>query len=209
MMVGGESGKVRCMYSKRLSLGRIGPEGNTMLGLVRHDVAVSPALFGTISLQVMAGVGALVQSKVADVTTTNLPSDHGRHTHVVISPLRSFKEHRLVVIVDRRKASSYDLRETPTLYDQRVEHDLKGGAAITVRGGNGDTPFSRDEPVHHECEGFVKATGIRIPHPTDGATGARLLAVQEVSRRSLNTNGEGVLVSELASLLELSGMNDD
>lgn len=200
-----ELGHVHYAYSNRLSLGKIRREENILWSFAPHDVAILLRMFGALPLQVTATGGAYVQPNIADVTVTNLLFDQGKRAHIFVSWLHPFKEQRLVVIGDRKMASFDDVNKRLTLYDQRVELDFNGGAPIPIRGEGEDVPFEADEPLRRECLAFLDAIATRTPPLTDGASGARVLAVLEASQRSLMMNGENVVLPSYAPDLAISG----
>jgi len=103
-------------------------------------------------------------------------------------------------------ASSYDVKKTLALCDRWGELDLNRAALTQSRDESKDVPFSLDEPLHRDCEVSSEEPAAGVPPLADGTSGARGL---EVSQRSLNMTGEGLVLPELASLPGLSGMNGD
>ena len=94
----GELGKVRYIYSNRLSLGKVRREENILWSFAPHDIAIILRLMGQMPFQVVACGGSYVQPNIADVTVTNLLFDNGVRAHIFVSWLHPFKEQRLVVI---------------------------------------------------------------------------------------------------------------
>ena len=189
-MRGGELGKVRYIYSNRLSLGKVRREENILWSFAPHDIAIILRLMGTMPFQVVACGGSYVQPNIADVTVTHLLFDNGVRAHIHVSWLHPFKEQRLVVVGSRKMASFDDVAKQLVLYDQRV--DLREGEPIPVKGNGEEVPFSDDEPLRLECEAFLSAIKTRQPPLTDGASGLRVLKVLQAAPRSLVMNGEPV-----------------
>jgi predicted dehydrogenase len=187
----GELGKVRYIYSNRLSLGRVRREENILWSFAPHDIAIILRLMGTMPFQVVACGGSYVQPNIADVTVTNLLFDNGVRAHIYVSWLHPFKEQRLVIIGSRKMASFDDVAKQLVLYDQRV--DLREGEPIPVKGDAGESePFPQDEPLRRECQAFLQAIETRQPPLTDGPSGLRVLKVLQAAQRSLVMNGEPV-----------------
>ena len=187
---GGELGKIRYIYSNRLSLGKIRREENILWSFAPHDVAVILRLMGALPFQVVACGGNYVQPNIADVTLTHLLFDNGIRAHIHVSWLHPFKEQRLVVIGDKKMASFDDVAKQLTLYDQRV--DVREGEPIPVKGDGELIIFGDDEPLRCECQAFIDAIVTRQPSVTDGESGLRVLKVLQASQRSLVMNGEPV-----------------
>src|SRR5690606_17150951 len=104
----GELGKVRYIYSNRLSLGKIRREENALWSFAPHDVAIMLRLVGQLPFQVTATGGSYVTPNIADVTVTDLLFDNGVRGHIFVSWLHPFKEQRLVVVGDKKMASFDD-----------------------------------------------------------------------------------------------------
>jgi predicted dehydrogenase len=188
----GELGRIRYIYSNRLSLGKIRREENILWSFAPHDIAVILRLIGDLPYQVLACGGGYVQANIADVTVTNLLFDNGVRAHIFVSWLHPFKEQRLVVVGSKKMASFDDVSKRLVLYDQRV--DLKEGEPVPVRGAGQDVSFAQDEPLRVECAAFLTAIETRVPPLTDGVSGLRVLRVLQAAQRSLITNGEPVEV---------------
>jgi predicted dehydrogenase len=186
----GVLGKVRYMYSNRVSLGKVRREENILWSFAPHDVAVMLRLMGSLPFQVAAYGGSYVQPNIADVTVTHLLFDNGVRAHIHVSWLHPFKEQRLVVVGSRQMASFDDVAKRLVLYDQRVE--LQEGGPVPVQGSGEEVPFADEEPLQLECQAFLEALATRHPPVTDGHSGLRVLQVLQAAQRSLVMNGEPV-----------------
>jgi predicted dehydrogenase len=186
----GVLGKVRYMYSNRVSLGKVRREENILWSFAPHDVAVMVRLMGSLPFQVAAYGGSYVQPNIADVTVTHLLFDNGVRAHIHVSWLHPFKEQRLVVVGSRQMASFDDVAKRLVLYDQRVE--LQEGGPVPVQGAGEEVPFADEEPLQLECQAFLEALATRRPPVTDGHSGLRVLQVLQAAQRSLVMNGEPV-----------------
>jgi predicted dehydrogenase len=195
----GVLGKIRYIYSNRLSLGKIRREENILWSFAPHDIAVVLRLMGGLPFQVVACGGGYVQPNIADVTVTNLLFDNGVRAHIFVSWLHPFKEQRLVVIGSKKMASFDDVTTRLVLYDQHV--DLKEGEPIPVKGEGEVVSFSSAEPLKLECEEFIKAITTRQAPLTDGESGLRVLRVLQAAQRSLITNGDPVMLPVVANEL--------
>lgn len=186
----GELGKIRYIYSNRLSLGKVRREENALWSLAPHDVAIILRLMGQLPFQVSATGGSYVTPNIADVTVTNLLFDNGVRSHTFVSWLHPFKEQRLVVVGEKKMASFEDVGKKLVLYDQRVE--LQEGQPVPIKGDGTEIAFAADEPLRLECQAFLRAVETREPALTDGASGLEVLSVLQAAQRSLVMNGEPV-----------------
>ena len=192
----GELGKVRYVYSNRLSLGKVRREENILWSFAPHDIAVILQLVRSEPFQVVACGGSYVQPNIADVTVTNLLFDNGVRAHVFVSWLHPFKEQRLVVVGEKKMASFDDVGKRLVIYDQRVE--VENGEPVPVKGEGVEVEFPADEPLRVECTAFVQAIESRTPPRTDGHSGLRVLNVLQAAQRSMMMNGEPIALASRA-----------
>lgn len=190
MVQDGELGRVRYISSNRLNLGKVRREENILWSFAPHDIAIILRLMDSMPFQIAAHGGSYVQPNIADVTTTHLLFDNGVRAHIYVSWLHPFKEQRLVIVGSKKMASFDDVTKQLVLHDQRVE--LQEGQPVPIKGEGEIVEFSKDEPLHLECQAFLKAIATRQPPVTDGASGLRVLQVLQASQRSLVMNGEPV-----------------
>ena len=189
----GALGKVRYVYSNRLSLGKVRREENILWSFAPHDVAVILRLVGDLPFQVVACGGSYVQPNIADVTVTNLLFDNGVRAHIFVSWLHPFKEQRLVIVGSQKMASFDDVSKQLVLYDQRV--DIEAGMPVPIKGEGEVVSFSPAEPLRQECLAFLDSIATRQPPLTDGVSGLRVLKVLQAAQRSLVMNGEPVALA--------------
>ncbi len=190
LMGDGHLGKVRYIYSNRLSLGKIRREENILWSFAPHDIAIILRFVEEMPFQVAACGGSYIQPNIADVTVTDLLFDNGVRAHIFVSWLHPFKEHRLVVVGSKRMASFDDVAKKLLLYDQRV--DWHNGEPLPVKGEGQEVPFKPEEPLRLECQAFIRAVETREPPLTDGRSGLRVLRVLQAAQRSLMTNGDPI-----------------
>jgi predicted dehydrogenase len=186
----GRLGKIRYIYSNRLSLGKVRREENILWSFAPHDIAVILRLMGSMPFQVVACGGSYIQPNIADVTVTQLLFDNGVRAHIHVSWLHPFKEQRLVVIGSERMASFDDVAKKLIFYDQHVT--VSNGEPVPVKGRGEEIEFCKDEPLRLECEAFLASIQSRESPFTDGMSGLRVLKVLQAAQRSLVTNGEPV-----------------
>lgn len=183
-------GKIRYIYSNRLSLGKIRREENILWSFAPHDIAVILRLTRQLPFQITATGGSYVTPNIADVTITNLLFDNGVRAHIFVSWLNPFKEQRLVIIGDKKMATFDDVNKQLTLHDQRV--DIQQGQPTPIKGQGINVPYPNDEPLRLECQAFLTAINTRQPPLTNGHSGLQVLTVLQAAQRSLITNGEPI-----------------
>lgn len=192
LVASGELGKLRYIYSNRLSLGKIRREENILWSFAPHDIAVILRLLGEMPFEVVACGGTYVSPNIADVTVTNLLFDNGVRAHIFVSWLHPFKEQRLVVVGSKKMASFDDVDKKLVVYDQHV--DWTNGVPVPIRNGGTEIPFSPEEPLRNECIAFLNSMETRRPPLTDGKSAVAVLKVLQAAQRSLTTNGQNVAI---------------
>jgi len=190
LVYSGALGKVRYLYSHRLSLGKIRREENILWSFAPHDIAVILRLLGATPFEVVACGGSYISANIADVTVTNLLFDSGVRAHIFVSWLNPFKEQRLVVVGSKKMASFDDVGKKLIVYDQHV--DWNDGAPVPVSKGGQEIPFASTEPLRNECLAFLQAIENHTPPLTDGRSALEVLKVLQAAQRSLVTNGNAV-----------------
>jgi predicted dehydrogenase len=192
LVAAGDLGKIRYIYSNRLSLGKIRREENILWSFAPHDIAIILRLLGEKPFEVVACGGTYVSPNIADVTVTNLLFDNGVRAHIFVSWLHPFKEQRLVVIGSKKMASFDDVARRLIVYDQRV--DWTNGVPVPTRDAGLEIPYATNEPLRNECQAFLDAVATRRHPLTDGESAVAVLQVLQAAQRSLATNGRNVSI---------------
>lgn len=195
MINSGALGQVRYIYSNRLNIGKIRTEENILWSFAPHDISVLIGLLDEMPEQITSSGGAWLNQNVHDVTMTQLRFPSGVLAHIFVSWLHPFKEQRLVVVGTEKMAVFDDTAENKLLlYPHRVE--WKNRIPTAVKAEAEIVPLPADEPLQVECRHFLEAIRTRVPPPTDGKEGLRVLQVLEACQRSLKTGGAPVAVRE-------------
>ena len=118
MVSSGELGKIRYIYSNRLSLGKIRREENSLWSFAPHDISMILALVGEEPNKVSATGAAYLNLGLADVTMTHLSFPNGVCAHVFVSWLHPFKEQKLVVVGSEGMAVFHDNQP----WESKIQH---------------------------------------------------------------------------------------
>ena len=186
---GGELGNLRYLYANRLNLGTVREEEDILWSFAPHDVAVMLALVGQWPARVGAVGGSYLRPGRADVTVTHLEFGGGVRGHIFVSWLHPMKEHRLVVVGDRRMASFTDGPEGGRLilYDRGV--DLVEGRHELRKAEGEPVAFAATEPLRAELEHFLACVDSGSEPLTGGRHGLDVLRVLQTARASLERGG--------------------
>ena len=184
----GELGRLRYIYSNRLSFGRIRVEENALWSFAPHDVSMILALAGELPTDVAANGGQFVTPGIADTTLSYLRFPSGLEAHLFVSWLHPFKEQRLVVVGESGMAVFADTNApNQKLLLYRNDVIWEGELPVAAAAGAEPVPFDDDEPLRLECEAFLDAieNGKTPPSSADEAVG--VLAVLMACQRALVT----------------------
>lgn len=190
MVLKGELGKVQYIYSNRLSLGKIRREENSLWSFAPHDISMILSLIREMPDAVTAFGANYLHKTLADVTTTHLAFPSGVNAHIFVSWLHPFKEHKLVVIAEKKMAvfeDSLPWEKKLAVYPHTIKWE--NGAPVPEKSEVQYLPVEPSEPLLAECRHFLECIATRNPPLTDGAEGLRVLKVLDSAETSLRSGG--------------------
>lgn len=193
----GALGKVLYLYSNRLNLGRVRTEESALWSFAPHDVALLLRLVGATPTEVTCTGEAFLSRGVADVTLMSLAFGNGVRSHVFVSWLHPFKEHRFVVVGDQQMAvfdDSADWDDKLVLYPHRVDW-LDGRMPVARKADRVRVPLEPQEPLRAACEHFLDCVAHGTTPLSGAVEGVQVLAVLEAADRSLADRGAPVRLS--------------
>jgi UDP-2-acetamido-3-amino-2,3-dideoxy-glucuronate N-acetyltransferase len=191
----GTIGRLQYIYSRRLSLGKIRREENTLWSFAPHDISIILSLVDEEPIYVDSVGSNFLHARIADVTMTNLKFPSGIGAHIFVSWLNPFKEQRLVVVGDRGMLVFDDT--------QPIEQKLKL-YSHTINWQNGipvpqkadalaiDISSTWEEPLKCECKAFLKSMQTGEKPITSGEEGLKVLKILELSQQSIEEKESNV-----------------
>ena len=188
----GVLGRLRCMYSHRLNLGRFRREESSLWSFAPHDIAVLLRLAGGPPERVIATGGHFLHPRIADTTVTQLLWPNGVQAHIYVSWLHPFKEQRLVVVGEDAMAVFDDREPLPNklvLYRHGVQ--WVDGVPEPIKGEPEAVAIDATEPLRAEIQAFLDAVSDPAKRPiADGAEGLAVLSVLDAAQRSVERDGQ-------------------
>jgi UDP-2-acetamido-3-amino-2,3-dideoxy-glucuronate N-acetyltransferase len=185
---GGRIGRLQYIYSRRLSLGKIRREENSLWSFAPHDISLILSIAGEDPCYVDAIGSNFLHAHIPDVTMTNLKFFSGIGAHIFVSWLNPFKEQRLVVVGSQGMIVFDDTQPV----DQKLvlySHTINWIDGLPVPEKAEGEAFSLshnwEEPLLAECRAFLKAVEKGEIPLTSGEEGLRVLKVLEASQKSL------------------------
>jgi UDP-2-acetamido-3-amino-2,3-dideoxy-glucuronate N-acetyltransferase len=198
---GGALGKIQCLYSNRLNIGKIRTEENILWSFAPHDISVMLSLLNESPNHVSCQGGAYLSRNVFDVTLSQFDFASGVHAHIFVSWLHPFKEQRLVVIGSEKMAVFDDTAEHKlVLYPHKVE--WRDRVPIAVKAKGEVVALEDQEPLKAECQHFLDSVAARTAPLTDGEEGLRVLSVLDACQQSLMKGGAVIATSAPGRQLE-------
>jgi UDP-2-acetamido-3-amino-2,3-dideoxy-glucuronate N-acetyltransferase len=200
LMGAGELGRINYIYSNRLNLGKIRREENILWSFAPHDISMILALAGEMPETVFATGGNYLHRKIADVTTTHLDFPSGLRAHIFVSWLHPYKEQKLVVVGDRKMAVFDDTRpwaEKLQLYPHQI--NWEEGIPVPWKAEAEFPAVPEAEPLKMECRHFLHCMATGEQPKTDGREGLQVLRILNASQRSLDRDGERVVLESEAT----------
>lgn len=189
LVADGALGRLRYVYSNRMSLGKFRTEENVLWSFAPHDVSMILGLAGEEPARVTAQGASFVTPGLADWATVQMSFPSGLRAHVQASWLHPFKEHRLVAIGTEGMAvfedSLPDWHEKLKFYRHGI--DASGPVPVPVKAEPERVPVEPGEPLKEECRHFLDCAAAGRAPRTDGSEGLRVLRVLESAESALKT----------------------
>jgi UDP-2-acetamido-3-amino-2,3-dideoxy-glucuronate N-acetyltransferase len=183
----GGLGKLRYIYSNRLSLGKLRKEENALWSFAPHDISMILSLIGSEPTKIEASGGYYLNNDVADTTMTFLHFKKGIKAHIFVSWLNPYKDQRLVVIGEKAMATFIDVEEKEKkllLYNHDVAWD--GNIPVIEKAEGVVIKYDMSkEPLKEECKSFINWVCNDIKPPSDASEGLRVLKVLDIADNEL------------------------
>lgn len=192
----GKIGRLRYVYSNRLSYGILRREEDVLWSFAPHDLSMILGLVGEEPDAVEATSAPLLHPTIGDFCQVQLRFPSGVQGHVFCSWLHPFKEQRLVAVGERGMVVFEDSAKNPADKLKHYAHTVEwvNGAPRAVKGPeeNGSPiPFGSGNPLKDECAHFLESIASGRAPRTDGPEGLRVLSVLERASASLQGAKDG------------------
>jgi UDP-2-acetamido-3-amino-2,3-dideoxy-glucuronate N-acetyltransferase len=179
MVAGGALGKLRYIYSRRLSLGKLRTAENVLWSFAPHDISMILTLAGEEPSEVHGIAASYLQDKISDFASVHICFPNGVRAHVETSWLNPFKEQRLVVVGDKGMAefcdSEPEWKNKLKLY--RHEAYIRDGIPSVKKAEPELIEVEPDNPLLNECRHFLHFMATNKTPFTDGHEALAVLKV--------------------------------
>ena len=183
----GSIGRLRYIYSNRLSLGKLRKEEDVLWSFAPHDISMILNLVNEKISTVEAFGGSYLHKKVKDTTITLIKFRNKVKAHIFVSWLHPYKDQRLVIIGDKGMlvfADVLDNKNKLLFYGHDVRWDGNIPVINKMKGKKIAFDYSK-EPLYLECKAFVDWIKYDIVPPSSSKEGLAVLKVLELAKEKL------------------------
>ena len=181
----GKIGEINYIYSNRLSFGKVRTEEDVIWSFAPHDISMILSLTGQEPEYVSTNAISILQKNIADTATIHLQFKSGLKSHISVSWLHPYKEHKLVIVGQSSMLVFDDTKpwhEKLALYPYEV---MSSKNLVNLQNSNLQyIKVLEEEPLKKECQHFLDVVEKNIKPLTDGSEGLRVLKVLSAASRS-------------------------
>ncbi len=179
-------GKVRLIYSNRLSFGKVRNEENVLWSFGPHDISMVLSLINSKVKNVRSFGSSILQKKILDESQIDIDFMNGARAKIKNSWISPFKEHKLTLIGDKAMAvfdDTKDWNEKLLIMDYKFSAkkntlNLEANKKKFIK-----VPFS--EPLKEECMHFLEIMKNKKENITDGFEGKKVVEILERASKAL------------------------
>ncbi len=178
MVRNGDLGKIRYIYSRRLSTGKIRVHENVLWSFAPHDISMVLALAGQEPEKTVGFASDFLTKNIGDFASVQMSFANGIKAHIETSWLNPFKEQRLVVVGEKAMVEFDDTaiwNEKLKLYNHKAQ--IVEGEPILEKAEPINIKVEQGEPLRNECEHFLHFCQTGETPFTDGKEALGVLKV--------------------------------
>lgn len=152
----GKIGRLRYIYSNRVSLGLIRREENALWSFAPHDISMMLALTKKLPKRVVCNGNSWLKSDVVDLSLSYFDFGDDLQSHIFVSWLHPYKDHRIVVIGEKGMLVFNDTssgEDKLLLYPHSVE--VTDVDSVLTKGDTEPVAYGNEEPLRSEMEHFI------------------------------------------------------
>lgn len=171
-------GDLRYIYSNRLNLGKVRTEENVLWSFAPHDISILNYLTGKLPETLNAFGGSYLQNGIHDTVIVNYSYPDNVNTHIFVSWLHPFKEHRLIVMGSKAMLVFEDssAEKNIMLFDSGIE--FIDGKSVKRQKPAEIIPYEALSPLENELNYFITHLDTDI-NVADGKSGHEVVEILE------------------------------
>ena len=184
-----EIGELNYIYSNRLSFGKVRTKEDIIWSFAPHDISMILSLAGQDPEFIITKSTSILQKNIADTATIHMEFKSGLKSHISVSWLHPYKEHKLVVSGKSAMLVFDDTKlwnEKLALYPYEV---VSSKGIINLK--KSDVKYlevPEEEPLKNECQHFIDVVEKDIKTMIAGAEGLRVVKVLSAASKSKTIN---------------------
>ncbi len=178
-------GKLQYIYSNRLNLGTIRVHENVFWSFAPHDISIFNYLIEDLPVNINSFGGAFINENNQDTTITYLEYPNNIKTHIFVSWLHPFKEHRIVIIGSKGMISFEDSSKEKHIYFYEKGVDWKDGIPIMKNGPSEIINYEHKMPLEQELNYFMNNLNTNI-EISSGKNGLEVVKILEEASEILD-----------------------
>jgi len=178
-------GKLQYIYSNRLNLGTVRVHENVFWSFAPHDISIFNYLIEDLPVNINSFGGAFINENNQDTTITYLEYPNNIKTHIFVSWLHPFKEHRIVIIGSNGMISFEDSSKEKNIYFYEKGVDWKDGIPIMKNGPSETISYEHKMPLEQELNYFMNNLNTNI-EISSGKNGLEVVKILEEASEILD-----------------------
>ncbi len=197
MVSSGELGTLKYIHANRLSTGTIKEDENILWSFSPQDISLIIGLAGQMPEFVAATGANFYHSNMADLTSSFMHFPTGLRAHIFVSWLHSEKEHKLVVVGDKKIAVFQD-QKTPIQKLHIYPHQISWDTNIPVPQKSKAEIINiyPNELLKEDCDNFLQIINGQRDYADNGNEGKQVLDVLNASQLSINQDGKKIYLAQ-------------
>jgi predicted dehydrogenase len=178
-------GQLKYIYSNRLSFGKVRSDEDVIWSFAPHDISMILSLTNQEPELVITKSTYILQKNIADTATIHMEFKSGLKSHISVSWLHPYKEHKLVVV----GKSAILVFDDTKLWDEKLAlysyETISFKKLINLKKSDVNyLEVPEEEPLKIECQHFIDVIEKDIQPLTDGAEGLKVLKVLSAASQS-------------------------
>jgi len=178
-------GKLQYIYSNRLNLGTVRIHENVFWSFAPHDISIFNHFTDDLPININSFGGAFIKDGNQDTTITYLEYPQNIKTHIFVSWLHPFKEHRIVLIGSKGMISFEDSSKNKDILYYEKGVDWEDGIPVTKNGPTEKIHYEQKMPLEEELKYFMSHLNSKIKIAS-GANGLEVVKILENASKILN-----------------------
>ena len=184
MIDSGKVGKLQYIYSNRLNLGTVRVHENVFWSFAPHDISIFNYFTDSLPENIHSFGGAFIQEGNHDTTITYFEYPNNIKTHIFVSWLHPFKEHRIILIGSKGMISFEDSSDKKEILFYEKGIDWRDGIPIAKSGPTEKIHYEPKIPLEEELKYFMNHLNSKI-EIASGKCGLEVVRILEKASKTL------------------------